>query len=53
MLDAEIKEHEAVLEQLVRACAPTLMEAPGVSTGIITAAAVAMVTKLLVPGLPW
>ncbi len=35
MLDAEIKEHEAVLEKLVRAQAPALMEAPGVSTGII------------------
>ena len=35
MLDAEIKEHEAVLETLVRAQAPALMEAPGVSTGII------------------
>jgi hypothetical protein len=35
MLDAEIKEHEAVLEQLVRAHAPALMDAPGVSTGTI------------------
>lgn len=35
MLDAEIKEHEAALEQLVRAQAPALMEAPGVSTGTI------------------
>lgn len=35
MLDAEIKEHEAVLEQLVRARAPALMDAPGVSTGTI------------------
>lgn len=35
MLDAEIKEHEAVLEKLVRAQAPALMEAPGVSTGTI------------------
>lgn len=35
MLDAEIKEHDAVLEQLVRAQAPALMEAPGVSTGTI------------------
>lgn len=35
MLDAEIKEHEAVLEALVRAEAPALMEAPGVSTGTI------------------
>ncbi|WP_298089719.1 IS110 family transposase [uncultured Sphingomonas sp.] len=35
MLDAEIKEHEGVLEQLVRARAPALMEAPGVSTGTI------------------
>ena len=35
MLDAEIKEHESVLETLVRAQAPALMEAPGVSTGTI------------------
>ena len=35
MLDTEIKEHEAVLEQLVRAQAPALMDAPGVSTGTI------------------
>ena len=35
MLDAEIKEHEAVREELVRAEAPALMEAPGVSTGTI------------------
>ncbi|KQS81673.1 transposase [Methylobacterium sp. Leaf361] len=35
VLDAEIKEHDAVLEQLVRAQAPALMEAPGVSTGTI------------------
>jgi transposase len=35
MLDAEIKEHEAVLETLVRAQAPTLLEAPGISTGTI------------------
>jgi transposase len=35
MLDAEIKEHEAALEQLVRAHAPALMDAPGVSTGTI------------------
>ncbi|MCM8735333.1 IS110 family transposase [Azospirillum sp. A1-3] len=35
MLDAEIKQHEAVLEVLVRAQAPALMEAPGVSTGTI------------------
>jgi transposase len=35
MLDAEIKGHEAVLEQLVRAQAPALMDAPGVSTGTI------------------
>lgn len=35
MLDTEIKEHELVLEQLVRARAPTLMEAPGISTGTI------------------
>jgi transposase len=35
MLDAEIKEHETILETLVRAQAPALMEAPGVSTGII------------------
>jgi len=35
MLDAEIKEHEAVLEQLVRAHAPALMDAPGVPTGTI------------------
>ena len=35
MLDTEIKEHELVLEQLVRARAPALMEAPGVSTGTI------------------
>jgi len=34
-LDAEIKEHDAVLEQLVRAQAPALMDAPGVSTGTI------------------
>lgn len=35
VLDAEIKEHDAVLEQLVRAQAPALMEAPGVSTDTI------------------
>ncbi|MGU3450840.1 IS110 family transposase [Methylobacterium sp. 391_Methyba4] len=35
VLDAEIKEHDAVLEQLVRAQAPALMDAPGVSTGTI------------------
>lgn len=35
MLDTEIKEPEAVLEQLVRAQAPALMDAPGVSTGTI------------------
>lgn len=35
MLDAEIKEHEAVLEGLVRVLAPALREAPGVSTGTI------------------
>jgi transposase len=35
VLDAEIKEHDAVLEQLVRARAPALMDAPGVSTGTI------------------
>ena len=35
MLDAEIKEHEAVLETLVRSQALALMEAPSVSTGII------------------
>lgn len=35
MLDAKIKEHETVLETLVRAQAPALMEAPGVSTGTI------------------
>ena len=35
MLDAEVKEHEAVLEELVRAQAPALMDAPGVSTGTI------------------
>ena len=35
MLNAEIKEHETVLETLVRARAPALMEAPGVSTGTI------------------
>ncbi|EIZ79216.1 transposase [Novosphingobium sp. Rr 2-17] len=35
MLDAEIKEHESVLEDLVRAQAPALMEAPGISTGTI------------------
>jgi hypothetical protein len=35
MLDAEIKEHDAVLENLVRAQAPALMEAPGVFTGTI------------------
>ncbi len=35
MLDAEIKEHEAVLETLVRQQAPTLMEAPGISTGTV------------------
>ena len=35
MLDAEIKEHEVVLETLVRDQAPALMEAPGVSTGTI------------------
>lgn len=36
MLDNEIKEHELVLEQLVRVQAPALMQAPGVSTGTIT-----------------
>ena len=35
MLDAEIKEHESVLELLVRAQAPELMDAPGISTGTI------------------
>jgi transposase len=35
MLHGEIKEHEAVLETLVRAQAPALMETPGASTGII------------------
>ena len=35
MLDAEIKEHEAILETLVRAHAPALMDAPGVSTGTV------------------
>lgn len=35
MLNAEIKEHEAVLETLVRSQAPALMEAPGVSTGTV------------------
>lgn len=35
MLDTEIKEHDSVLEELVRAQAPALMEAPGVSTGTI------------------
>jgi transposase len=34
-LDVEIKEHEAVLEALVRAQAPALMGAPGVSTSTI------------------
>lgn len=35
MLNAEVKEHDTVLETLVRAQAPALMEAPGVSTGTI------------------
>lgn len=35
MLDTEIKDHEAVPETLVRAQAPALMEASGVSTGTI------------------
>ena len=34
-LDAEISEHDAALETLVRRRAPELMEAPGVSTGTI------------------
>lgn len=37
ILDAEIKEHEAVLEHLVREQAPALMEAPSVSTAAATA----------------
>lgn len=35
MLDAEIREHETVLESLVRKQAPALMAAAGVSTGTI------------------
>lgn len=35
MLDVEIKEHAAVLEQLARVRAPALMKALGVSTGTI------------------
>lgn len=35
MLDAEIKEHDAALEALVREQAPTLMAAMGISTGTI------------------
>jgi transposase len=35
MLNAEINEYEAILETLVRAKAPALMEAPGVSIGTV------------------
>jgi transposase len=35
ILDTEIKDHESVLEALVRRRAPVLMTAPGVSTGTI------------------
>ena len=35
MLNAEIKEYEAILETLVRAQAPALMEATGVSIGTV------------------
>ena len=34
-LDAEIRDHDAAIETLVRRRAPALMEAPGVSTGTI------------------
>lgn len=34
-LDAEIRDHDSALEILVRRKAPTLMEAPGISTGTI------------------
>jgi transposase len=34
-LDTEIREHDAALETLVRRSAPTLMAAPGISTGTI------------------
>jgi transposase len=33
MLDAEIKAHDAHLEQLTAACAPTMMRAHGIATG--------------------
>ncbi|HYN51830.1 MAG TPA: IS110 family transposase [Thermoleophilaceae bacterium] len=34
-LDAEIRAHDAAIETLARRCAPTLMEAPGISTGTV------------------
>jgi transposase len=34
-LDAEIRAHDDALETLARRCAPTLMEAPGISTGTV------------------